>query len=89
MLNLAFRLNHSIKFCLKNIGVSREGIKVDPMKIEVVMKWEPPKTPTEIRSFLGLADYYMRFIQDFSKVAVPLTRLTKKEVKFVWDEKQQ
>ncbi|KAI3790633.1 hypothetical protein L2E82_03826 [Cichorium intybus] len=69
--------------------VSAEGIKVDPAKIEAVMKWEPPKTPTEVRSFLGLAGYYRRFIQDFSKIAVPLTQLTRKEVKFVWGEKQQ
>ena len=53
------------------------------------MKWEPPKTPTEVRSFLGLAGYYRRFIQDFSKIAVPLTQLTKKEVKFVWDKNRQ
>ncbi|KAJ9565812.1 LOW QUALITY PROTEIN: hypothetical protein OSB04_001778 [Centaurea solstitialis] len=56
--------------------VNREGIKVDPTKIEAVMKWEVPKTPTEIRSFLGLAGYYRRFIQDFSKIVVPLTWLT-------------
>ncbi|KAJ9557909.1 hypothetical protein OSB04_012523 [Centaurea solstitialis] len=69
--------------------VNREGIKVDPAKIEAVMKWEVPKTPTEIRSFLGLAGYYRWFIQDFSKIAVPLTRLTRKNVKFVWGEEQQ
>ncbi|KAJ9541992.1 hypothetical protein OSB04_028498 [Centaurea solstitialis] len=69
--------------------VNREGIKVDPAKIEAVMKWEVPKTPTEIRSFLGLAGYYRRFIQDFSKIVVPLKRLTRKNVKFVWGEEQQ
>ncbi|KAJ9553347.1 hypothetical protein OSB04_017392 [Centaurea solstitialis] len=69
--------------------VNREGIKVDPAKIEAVMKWEVPKTPTEIRSFLGLPGYYRQFIQDFSKIAVPLTRLTRKNVKFVWGEEQQ
>ncbi|KAL8093525.1 hypothetical protein AgCh_035410 [Apium graveolens] len=67
--------------------VSREGIKVDPVKIEAVSKWEQPKTPTEIRSFLGLAGYYRRFVKDFMKIASPLTKLTRKNEKFVWTEK--
>ncbi|KAJ9541386.1 hypothetical protein OSB04_027892 [Centaurea solstitialis] len=69
--------------------VNREGIKVDPSKIEAIMSWEVPTSPTEIRSFLGLAGYYRRFIQDFSKIAVPLTRLTKKSEPFVWGAEQQ
>ncbi|KAJ9563463.1 hypothetical protein OSB04_008623 [Centaurea solstitialis] len=69
--------------------VNREGIKVDPAKVEAVMKWETPKTPTEVRSFLGLAGYYRRFIQDFSKIAVPLTRLTRKSERFVWGDEQE
>ncbi|KAI3778829.1 hypothetical protein L2E82_08214 [Cichorium intybus] len=69
--------------------VSIQGIKVDPAKVEAVMKWEPPKTPTEVRSFLGLAGYYKRFIQDFSRIAVPLTRLTRKEEQFRWQEEQE
>ncbi|KAJ9544424.1 hypothetical protein OSB04_024131 [Centaurea solstitialis] len=69
--------------------VNQEGIKVDTAKVEAVIKWETPKSPTEIRSFLGLAGYYRRFIQDFSKVAVPLTKLTRKNVSFVWGEEQQ
>ncbi|KAI3720763.1 hypothetical protein L2E82_31756 [Cichorium intybus] len=69
--------------------VSIQGIKVDPSKVEAVMKWEPPKTPTEVRSFLGVAGYYRRFIQDFSHIAVPLTRLTRKEEKFRWQEEQE
>ncbi|KAJ9541664.1 hypothetical protein OSB04_028170 [Centaurea solstitialis] len=69
--------------------INREGIKVDPEKIEAVMDWEAPKAPTEIRSFLGLAGYYRRFIQDFSKIAVPLTRLTKKSEPYVWGSEQQ
>ncbi|KAL8120797.1 hypothetical protein AgCh_017831 [Apium graveolens] len=67
--------------------VSKEGIKVDPVKIEAVSKWEQPKTPTEIRSFLGLAGYYRRFMKDFSKISSPLTKLTRKNEKFVWTEK--
>ncbi|KAJ9557882.1 hypothetical protein OSB04_012496 [Centaurea solstitialis] len=69
--------------------VNREGIKVDPAKIEMVMNWETPKTPTEIRSFLGLAGYYRQFIQDFSKIAVPLMRLTRKSEPFVWGAEQE
>ncbi|GKA65713.1 putative nucleotidyltransferase, ribonuclease H [Tanacetum coccineum] len=57
--------------------VSSEGLKVYPVKVEDVMRWEP-KNPSEIQSFLGLAGYYRRFIQDFSKLATPLTNLTKK-----------
>ncbi|KAI3690327.1 hypothetical protein L2E82_48307 [Cichorium intybus] len=66
-----------------------QGIMVDPAKVEAVMRWEVPKTPLEIRSFLGLASYYRRVIQDVSKVAVPLTRLTKKNAAFRWGEEQQ
>ncbi|KAI3706750.1 hypothetical protein L6452_24692 [Arctium lappa] len=69
--------------------VSKDGIKVDPAKIEAMMSWEPPTSPTEIRSFLGLAGYYRRFIQDFSKTATPLTSLTRKNVKFLWTDAQE
>ncbi|GKG46136.1 hypothetical protein Tco_0498582, partial [Tanacetum coccineum] len=60
-----------------------EGLKVDPSKIEVVMNWKAPKSVGEIRSFLGLAGYYRRFIQDFSKIASSLTKLTKKNTPFM------
>ncbi|KAI3670108.1 hypothetical protein L6452_41749 [Arctium lappa] len=69
--------------------VTRDGVKVDPSKIEAMMNWEPPKSPSEIRSFLGLAGYYRRFIQDFSKIASSLTVLTRKNVKFEWTEAQE
>ena len=64
--------------------VSKDGIQVDSKKIEAVAEWPRPTTVTEIRSFLGLAGYYRRFVKDFSKIAAPLTRLTQKNVKFVW-----
>ncbi|KAJ4964200.1 hypothetical protein NE237_024139 [Protea cynaroides] len=64
-----------------------EGIKVDPSKIEAIVKWEAPKSVSEIRSFLGLAGYYRRFVEDYSRIAVPLTSLTKKGEKFVWTDK--
>jgi len=66
--------------------ISREGVSVDPSKIEAVSKWSPPKNVTEIRSFLGLAGYYIRFVKDFSKITKPLTTLTRKENRFKWDE---
>ncbi|KAI3770409.1 hypothetical protein L6452_01541 [Arctium lappa] len=69
--------------------VSKDGIKVDPVKIEAIKGWEAPKTPSEVRSFLGLAGYYRKFIQDFSRIATPLTALTRKNVKFVWAEAQK
>ncbi|KAD4584296.1 hypothetical protein E3N88_21897 [Mikania micrantha] len=68
--------------------INADGILVDSSKIQAVTRWSPPKTPTEIRSFLGLAGYYRRFIQDFAKIASPLTKLTRKNTKFVWGEDQ-
>ena len=67
--------------------INREGIRVDPSKIEAILNWEQPKTPTEVRSFLGLAGYYRRFVKDFSKIATPLTALTRKDEKFIWTSK--
>ena len=67
-------------------GVSASSVSVDPGKVEAMMSWERPKSVFEIRSFLGLTGYYRRFIEDFSRLAVPMIRLTRKEVKFVWDD---
>ncbi|CAL9002595.1 unnamed protein product, partial [Prunus brigantina] len=66
--------------------ISAEGIYVDPQKIEAVMNWPQPTSVTEIRSFLGLAGYYRRFVEGFSVIAAPLTRLTRKGVKFEWSD---
>ena len=60
---------------------------MDPEKVEAVMSWKRPKSVFEIRSFLGLAGYYRRFIEDFSRLAAPMTKLTWKEIKFEWDDR--
>ncbi|GJZ66794.1 putative reverse transcriptase domain-containing protein [Tanacetum coccineum] len=69
--------------------IDSRGIHVDPAKIESIKDWASPKTPTEIRQFLGLAGYYRRFIEGFSKIAKPMTKLTQKGIKFDWGEKEE
>nr|GEX18490.1 putative reverse transcriptase domain-containing protein [Tanacetum cinerariifolium] len=69
--------------------INIQGIHVDPAKIKSVKNWASLKSPTEIRQFLGLAGYYQRFIEGFSKIAKPITKLTQKEVKFEWGDKQE
>ncbi|KAC9469347.1 hypothetical protein E3N88_45779 [Mikania micrantha] len=69
--------------------VNEKGIHVDPAKIEAIKNWEAPKTPTEVRQFLGLAGYYKRFIEGFSKISQSLTSLTHKDKKFYWGERQE
>ncbi|KAL0533824.1 hypothetical protein IC582_028095 [Cucumis melo] len=77
------------EFWLKKVSflehvVSSEGVSVDPTKIEAVTNWPRPSTVSEIRSFLGLASYYRRLVEDFSRIASPLTQLTRKGTPFVW-----
>ncbi|GKB87697.1 putative reverse transcriptase domain-containing protein [Tanacetum coccineum] len=69
--------------------IDSKGIHVDPAKIESIKDWVSPKTPTEIRQFLGLAGYYRRFIEGFSKISKPMTKLTQKGIKFDWGEKEE
>ena len=67
--------------------ISSEGISVDPSKVQEVMDWKPLTSVHQIRSVLGLARYYRRFILDFSRIAKPMMELIKKGVKFVWNDK--
>nr|GFC30605.1 reverse transcriptase domain-containing protein [Tanacetum cinerariifolium] len=69
--------------------IDSQGIHVDPAEIKSVKDWASLKSPTEIRQFLGLAGYYRRFIEGFSKVAKPMTKLTQKKVEFEWGDKQE
>ncbi|GKE76072.1 putative reverse transcriptase domain-containing protein, partial [Tanacetum coccineum] len=69
--------------------VNHNGIHVDPSKIEAVKNWKATTTPSKIRSFLGLAGYYRRFIANFSKIAKPLTSLTQKNKKYDWGAEQK
>ena len=77
------------EFWLKEVGflghvISGEGIAVDPSKVQSVTEWLAPTSVREIRSFLGLEGYYRRFIENFSKIAKPMTELLKKDTKFKW-----
>jgi len=66
--------------------ISNEGVSMDPQKIEAVTNWPKLENPMEVRSFFGLAEYYRRFVQNFSKIATPLTNLTMKVTKYEWTE---
>ncbi|XP_019091103.1 PREDICTED: uncharacterized protein LOC109128711 [Camelina sativa] len=79
-----FMVEEGIVHCHK---ISEKGIEVDKAKMEVMVQLQPPKTVKDIRSFLGHAGFYRRFIKDFSKIARPLTRLLCKEPEFNFDEK--
>ena len=75
------------EFWLKEVSflghiVSTEGIRVDPAKNEVIVNWKLPRNVTDVRSFLGLADYYRRFVKGFSVIASSITKLLRKGVKF-------
>lgn len=66
--------------------VSTEGISMDPKKVACVQEWPKPRSVRDIQGFLGFANFYRRFIPEFSRLATPLTRLTKKDVKFIWNQ---
>ncbi|XXG62522.1 hypothetical protein AAC387_Pa05g0863 [Persea americana] len=79
------------EFWLKQVAflgyiISKDGLTVDPKKVAAVVNWGSPRNAAKIRSFLGLAGYYRRFMKGFSTIASPLTKLTRKDVPFVWNE---
>ncbi|WVZ80701.1 hypothetical protein U9M48_028158 [Paspalum notatum var. saurae] len=69
--------------------VSKSGIMVDPSKVSSVMDWKEPEIVKEVRGFLGLAGYYRRFIENFSRIAKPMTSLLEKGVEFIWTKERQ
>ncbi|XP_073064007.1 uncharacterized mitochondrial protein AtMg00860-like [Primulina eburnea] len=69
--------------------ISRDGVEVDPNKVEAFKDWPVPKSVTKILNFLKLAGYYMKFIQNFYSMAVPMTALAKKNAKFIWEPECQ
>ena len=78
--------NSANEFWLKKVPFlghvfSKEGISVDPAKVQEVLDWKVPTSVHEVRSFLGLAGYYRRFISEFSKISKPMTRLLQKDEK--------
>ena len=66
--------------------ISDQGVSVDPAKVEAILNWEALSSVMKIRSFLGLAGYYRRFIERFSCIAAPLIKLTRKDEKFEWSD---
>jgi hypothetical protein len=77
------------EFWLKQVAflghvISKEGISVDPIKVQDVLSWKAPMSVGDIRSFLRLAGYYRRFIEGFSKISMPMTELLEKDKQFEW-----
>ncbi|GKG02471.1 hypothetical protein Tco_0310107, partial [Tanacetum coccineum] len=70
-------------------AIDRSGVHVDPAKIKAIKSWAAPTTPTKVRQFLGLAGNGMRFIEGFSLISKPLTKLTKKNKKYEWGEEKE
>ena len=66
--------------------VSKDGVSVDSTKVSAIVDWPRPTSVTDVRSFLGLVGYYRQFVEGFSRIALPFINLTRKEVKFEWND---
>jgi len=80
---------HTTRTTFLGYVVSRDGLAMDPSKVSAILEWEPPTCVKEVQSFLGLANYYRRFIKGYSGIATALTNLTRKDTKFEWTETAQ
>ena len=69
--------------------ITIDGITVDPKKVDAIRTWDIPQNPTQVQSFLGLCNYYRRFVKDSAKLGTPLSDLTKKDKLFEWGKEQQ
>jgi len=82
------------EFCLDRVlflghVVTKGRISADPTKVEAIMNWPKPTTTTKVRSFLHMEGYYRRLIESFSKLALPISKLTRKNTKFEWSEERE
>lgn len=77
------------ELCIYGFVISKDGIKVNPKHTKRITEWQTPSTVTEVQLFLGMMNYYRRFIKNFSKVAKPLTDLTKQDIGYQWGTEQE
>jgi len=68
--------------------IGEDGVRMEKEKVQGVVEWPVPKSVKDVQKFLGLANYYRRFVKDFAKIAKPLHEMTRKETKWNWGERQ-